>query len=335
MSVIKKLYADVTGCSNIRSVNVATSHSSSVATAQIECLTTTLDVGDEITVDMGFTTNHDQIFTGFVKNVNRKVPTNVWTITASDVMIRAIDFFVVSTNPNDKFSRHNIKAEDLVRDVLALAHLTDFEYTPTQFTFAVTDGVNAEVHLVSAYDYCKMIADLLAWHLYADQAGTIHFINRKPYVMDGNSGQPGDIADTVLKTIDSTSNFQILNFDIRKSDRDLRNRVVVHGSDGVFAEAKVSSPYLPDADYYKTIALISPIIDNQGMAQSAADYNLDLYNRLTEQVSAQIEGDPEILARTVVTVDESITSTSGDWYVYLAEHNLGAEGYTTTLELRR
>lgn len=332
---IKKLYANIAGVTSPISINISSSHSSSVSTAQVECLSTSLTVGDSIDIDMGFTDNHDQIFTGYVKNVNRKVPTNNWTITASDVLVRAIDFFVVSTNPDDKFSRHNIKAEDLVRDVLALAGLTDYSYTPTQFTFAVTEGVNAEVHLVSSYDYCKTIADLLAWHLYADQDGTIHFINRKPYVMDGTSGQPGDIADSSLKTIDDTSNFQILNFDIRKSDRDLRNRVVVHGSSGIFAEAKQSSPYLPDASYYKTIALISPIIDNQGMAQSAADYNLDLYNRLTEQVSVQVLGDPELMSRNVITVDESITSTSGDWYIYLAEHAWSREGYTTQMELRR
>ena len=329
----EKLYADVTGIANPIAINLSTGHSYSTATANVHCKTASIGIGDQMIIDMGYETNHAKVFQGYVKSITREIPDDTYKIVAKDDLIRAVDFFVVPTNPEDSFKRTNIDAEDLVEQVLALAGLTNFTFTPTSFTFATRDETEVEVKLTSAYDFCKMIADLLTWHLYSDEDGLIHFINRKPHVMDGTSGQPGDIADVAINLGNPITDSTILNFTYNESDRDLRNRVVVHGSEGVYAEALASSPYLP-AGFYKSMALVSPIIDDDGMAQNAANYNLQLYNKLTVASSMVVIGDPTYLARRVIEINEAITNTTGDWYIYLAEHNWSKEGYVVNMELR-
>ena len=184
------------------------------------------------------------------------------------------------------------------------------------------------------YDYCNGIADILAWHLWADPpTGTIKFKNRKPYFMavgDPDDNQPGWTADSIVTTITDTVTLDVT---YTEDEKDLRNRVVVVGAPGISAEAKESSPYLP-AGYYKSVGLFWPILDSQSMADNAADYNLKLLNRLTKQLNITILGDYRLTAHKAVTANISKISISDDFYIYYAEHNWSAKGYTTTLQLR-
>ena len=322
-----KLAYNIPGVNNLISVNVGSSHSSPVYNAVIKCESTTLDIGDSVTIDLGYSTGTGRVFRGFVKQVDVSNPDGSITLTASSDLVRAIDYFIASNDPEQPFKRSNIKAEDLVRDILALAGLNNYQYTATNFTFGVNSPV--EVNLVSAYDFCKLIADILSWHLYDDTSGTVHFKNRKPYVMDGNSGQPGDIADVSKKTVTGKLKIQKTN-----SEKDLRNRIVVYGRNGISAEAKQSSPYLPSG-FYKTAVLASEWIDTTSMAQTAADYNLQMLNRLSTFASIEIVGDYEINARDVITVVDTFTGMSGLWYVFSAEHRMSSAGYITSLQLRK
>lgn len=323
---IMYLYATVTGCSNILSINLSDSHIASTANAVIQCKNTSLTLGDFVEIDLGYTTNHRILFKGYVKNIQKKTPDGIFTVTCDNILIRAVEYFIASSNPNEPFTRSNITAEDLVADVLALAGLTDFAFTATSFTFGVNSPV--EVNLVSAYDFCKLITDILSWHLYADTDGVVNFVNRKPYVMDGSSGQPGDIEDEPVKTI--TGKLQLIKSD---SEKDLRNRIVVYGRDPISAEASEVSPYLPDG-FFKTTVVASEWIDTEQVAQDAADYNLELLNRLTQEGNITIVGDPDLTARDVVTVVDTITTISGNYYIYSCEHIWGSTGYTTALGLR-
>ena len=316
-----RLYASVTGCSNIYTVQVSDSHTSPTATATITCGSTSLDVGDDVNINLGYTGSHGDVFYGYVKNVVRLQSPTRYEISCANAMIRAVDFFIVSTNPETPYEAENISAEDLVGDLMELAGLTSYNGGNTGFTFA-TNGVPLEVNLVSAYDYCKMIADIVAWHIYADINGTIHFADRPPFPDGGASAA-------------TLSNTNLLSVNYWRSDRDLRNRVVVYGSDGIFAEASASSPYLP-AGFYKSVAVAAPtVITSQAMAQKSADYNLALLNRLTIGGAAVIQGDHSISCRDNVTVNKSDIGMSGTFYVYGLEHDWGKEGFKTNLELRK
>lgn len=314
------LYASVTGTSNILSIQYTDSHTAQVANVTVVAESTNLSIGDSISIDMGYVSSHGTVFTGFVKSIERKEPTRLYTISASNVLIRAVDYFIVSSSPDNPFSRQNIKAEILVRDVLALAGLTDYTYDSTSFTFAINDPV--EVNVTSAYDYAHFISSLLAWNLYGDKDGTVHFEDRKPYVMPGDSSS-GTFTDA-----------NIVDISYLTSEKDLRNRIVVYGSGDISAEAQASSPYLP-AGFYKSVLVSAPgVIDTQSMASQSASYNLVLYNRLTKRLSCSVLGDHSYEARKTYTVTKADLGVSGDWYVYGITHDWSKTGYITTMELR-
>lgn len=339
---MSKLYANITNVTYPISVNVNHSHGSAVSIATINCANHSLNIGDSIDVDIGYPTDHARVFRGYVKQIERKVPDDTYTITAHDVLVRAVDYFVVSSNPENPFTRSNISAEDLVRDVLAEASLTNYDYDATFFTFAPSSDV--EVNLVSAYDFCKQIADLLTWHLYADQNGQVHFVQRKPNVMVAGSpeeDQPGFTVDIPFATI---TNSQILNISHKKSEKDLRNRMVVYGSTGVYASAQSANSYDPDTGtsyavlpggYFKSSVLATAMITTNSMAQTTADYNLQLYNKLSSELFMTVVGDSNYLARRVVTIVQPDLGLNGDYYIYSSEHSWGKDGYTVNLILRK
>ena len=340
-----KPYMSATGITNPLTITLNTSHSASVSIATIECTSYSLEIGDYIAISLGYDGSGTKVFEGYVKSTSKKVPEQTYSITAEDVLVRAVDYFLVSTNPDNPFTRHNISAEDLVGDLLAEASLTDYDYDSTSFTFATKQ--NLEVNLVSAYDYCKMIADLLTWHLYADEDGTVHFINRKPHVMVAGSpedDQPHFQADPVGHNNKILDNTTILTLNHTKSEKDLRNRIVVYGTEGVYASSSRSDSYDPDVrdfvnvlpgGYYKSAALATYIIDDNDMADKTADYNLKLLNRLSVELSAVVIGDPDLLARRVVHIHEPFLDIDDDYYIFSAEHNISNAGYTTNLLMRK
>ena len=314
------LYASATSTSNIQQVRFSEAHNDSAPMVIIDAKTTSLTIGDSVTVYIGYVGNNSKIFTGYVKSVTVTSPPTIKKITAYGEMIRAVDYFIAASDPESPFSRSNIAAETLVHDLMALAGLNNFGYDATSFVFGVQNAV--EVNLTAVYDFCSMIANTLAWHIYADKNGKVWFVERKPYVMGGDSS---------VATIPKTS---ILNASYLESERDLRNRIVVYGGDGISAVASAVSPYLP-AGFYKSVVASAWWIDTQSMANLAASYNLTLLNRLTKEATITILGNAAINARDVITVTEDNTGISGDWYVYGIEHSWGKSGFTTTMTLRQ
>ncbi len=77
------------------------------------------------------------------------------------------------------------------------------------------------------------------------------------------------------------------------------------------------------------------VIDSQSMAQQAAEYNLELFNRLTQKVNLSVIGRTDVIPRTIATVTLPTIGVTGDWYVYSVEHNWSKGGYITNLELRK
>lgn len=318
---VKTLAASVTSTSNIQSISVSDSHVAPTATSIVTAVNTTLNVGNSATVVMGYQGDTFTALTGYVKEIEHKEPEDLYTITIANSMIRAVDYFVASSTPTNPFSRQNISPEDLVSDLMALAGLTSFASDNSSFTFAIS--VPVEVNLTPAYDYCKFIADIIAFNLYADNNGTVQFRNRRPYPMGG---------DASVYTI-GTDDIVEVSYDI--SDRDIRNKIIVYGSGDIHAEASDTSPYLP-ADYYRTAVVAAPgVIDSQSMAQQAANYNLDLLNRLTQKLQVTIVGKTGLQARQCVTINvPALGLVSDKWYIYSIEHSLSKAGYLTSMELR-
>jgi len=315
---MSKLDATVTGTTQVTSLTVSEAHNTPSTSLVINAVATSLDMGDSVTVSLGYEGHTHQIFTGWVKQVEKQVPDNTYVITCNDEMVKAIDFFIASNTPDNCYKARNIAAEDLVEAMLNMAQITNYTHDTSYFTFGITRDV--EVNLISAYDMCKTVSDIIAYSIWCDETGLAHFEDRRPYVMGG---------DSPIKTVTG-----ITRLGHRRSDRDLRNRIVVYGTDGIYAVAEAESPYLPTG-FRKTVVVASPWIDDQSMAQSACNYNLDKLNRLTEEITVEIVGDPDLHARKVITISESHTGISGNWYIYTCEHRWGEGGYTTNLELRK
>lgn len=312
------LDASCTGTSGIQSAVYSDSYIAATSTVTVIAENTSLGIGDSCTVQLGYVGDRPVVFSGYVKSVERKEPERLYTIVASNVLIRAVDYFIASLNPEEPFTRDHIKAEKLVEEVLDLAGLTNYSGSSTSFTFGINTEV--EVNLVSAYDFCKFIANTLAWHLYADNSGKVHFKDIKPHV----TGSP----------VDTLNDTNLLSINYSQSDRELRNRVVVYGTTGIYAEAKAASPHLP-AGFYKSVVVAAPaIIDSLSIAQQSANYNLAALNRLTKRVAVSMLGNANIACRDTVTVTRPSVGVTGNWFVYSIEHNWSKTGFVTNMELR-
>jgi len=317
------LYATCTSTTGIISVTYSDSHVSPVSTAVVSAINTSLDIGNSVTVYIGYVGDNFKAITGYVKNIEFKEPERFYTITISNVLIRAVDFFIASENPDAPFSRQNILAENLIGDLLELAGLTNYTPESTSFTFAISTPV--EVNLTGCYDYCKFLSDIIAFTLYADNDGEVHLINRRPYPV---GAEPADYTFDV-------ADGKILEASYGISDANIRNKVIVYGSAGIHKTASATSPYLP-AGFYRTIVVAAPgVIDSNSMAQQAADYNLDLLNRLTQKVNLTMVGTTGVVPRTIATVTVPDIGVSGKWYVYAVEHNWSKAGYLLSIELRK
>ena len=323
MPTAKKLLATCTNTSQIISVSYTDSHVAPTSTVIVNAITTTLDIGDSVTVFIGYEGDTFKVITGFVKNIEHKEAERFYVITCSNVLVRAIDFFIASDSPDNPFSRQNISAENLIGDLLELAGLTNYDPDPTSFTFAINNPV--EVNLTGCYDYCKFLADIIAFTLYADNDGVVHLINRRPYPVGAEA------ADYTFDVDDH----QILEASYVKSDQNLRNKVIVYGAGGISAVASEESPYLPD-DFYRTVVVAAPaVIDTQSMANQAAEYNLDLLNRLTQKVNLTLIGTTDVVPRTIAEIIIPDIGVSGKWYVFSVEHNWSKAGYITNIECRK
>src|ERR1035437_8582553 len=184
------LYSNVykTSDSSIHILNpiittVNASHGSSTTLAIVESSTNPFSISDHITIDMGYTTNHAVIFNGYITSIQQTIPDGVYTLTANDDLVRAGDFFIVSSNPSTPLSYSNITGETLISNLLALASLTNTSLETTYFTFGVNNPF--EINQVSVYDYCKTVVDLIGFTLWCDETGVIHLSKLLTYPNGG------------------------------------------------------------------------------------------------------------------------------------------------------
>lgn len=325
----KQLTYSITGVSAGDLINAAIneSYNTPCRGAVLAVEDTTLELGDTITINVGYDDSNTKVFYGYVEGIERSTPTHEITITCQDILTKAVNFFIASDDPEEPIEYSNIKSEDYVENILALAEITVFEAdVPQEFIWA-TD-LPAEVNLLTAWSAANEMAQMLAWHIHADRDGKTWFTDRRPYI------QGGDSADF---TWDETAGINVLSLMYRQSTEETRNKVVVYGREGINATAsQARGDILYSATYYKTAVIAHPLIQTQSQAQTTADYNLELYNRLTESISLSVEGDPDIEVNKIADITGStFTTVSGLWFIYQCNHRFGQQGYTTDMVLTK
>ena len=322
---LKLLAHSITGVGNVSSVQLTESYKGQVTQAIITGYSTTLDLGDPITFNIGFSGNTGKVFTGYVRSIESSLPSAEISVICEDELSKAIDFFIASDDPQDPFTRQNISTENLIRDILALADITSVSLNdPYNATWGV-NGSEVTFNLVGAYDAVNQIVDILGLDIFANRNGTVVLQNRPPFDTGG---------EAVSFTWDSAAD-EILSISYTKSTDNLRNRVVVYGLEPIAATASASSPHLPSG-FFKSAVIATPAITSQSQAQQAANINLALLNRLTETVNISVEGDWNVRPRLFATVTDSFTGVSGKWFIYQVQHNFSNDtGYTQDITLTR
>ncbi|KKN65313.1 hypothetical protein LCGC14_0482960 [marine sediment metagenome] len=323
---IQTLYHTVPNVTQLLTVRLTEAYNAAMSQALITCYDTTLGIGDDITFDLGYEGDFGKVFTGYVSNIERGLPEAECLITCHDELFKATEYFIAVDDPGSPLQYSNIKSEDFVEAILNLASITSyFSDIPLEFIWGTNGPV--EINLVNTWQLLSDFAGMLAWHLYADRSGVVNYVDRKPYDMGGDSASFTWTTASGYEDIKSISHI--------KSVRKLRNRVVVYGKNNLSSTASAVSPYLP-AGFYKTAVIATPLLDTTSLTSSAANYNLALYNRLTESLTVEIIGDWNVKPRLFANVTDSFTGTSGMWFIYQVEHQFGqGSGYTQNITLTK
>lgn len=317
----RKLYMTATGCSGIISIQTETSHSTISANCSIECTGTNLDLSDEVTIDAGYSDNHGILFHGYVKKIERMTPDKIYKVTVHDPLIRAVDYFIASDDPENPLTYHNILDRDLINAILGEAGLPNVVSPQVSPTFSMgTNPDGAKFNLQSAADVLQFMCSITGRLIYADNAGDIYYVDRKPYV---------DTGDTPTLTFIGGNGGNIIDATYEKTNDRIRNVVKVYGKTPLTARASASSPYLV---VDQTSVIAHELLDTPEICNATANINLSLLNRLQESYELTLEGDPNIQARKCATITDSFLGVaSRPIYLYRVGHNLSEAGYTTTV----
>lgn len=285
-------------------------------------------LNDEISIDIGYDTQHAEIFTGFVDEIVYQRDPGTYVIEGRDVLKLAIEYWLVTTNLDNPWSRSNIAAETLVYDLLNEAGVFSYA-TYSGDTSSYTFGTQspAEFNLMSSWDGVNTICNIIAYNCY-EKNDTVYFTRIFPTPAASRT------SDEHIVTAGAGGNLVFIEYAYNTDN--LRNKIVVFGRDGIYAEASQASPHLP-TDFYKTAIVSSELIDTQSMADDSASYNLSLYNRLTEYSRIDVIGNPYVRAYDTVEVTETETGMSSElWFVYSASHRFSINsGYTMGLSLSK
>lgn len=271
-------------------------------------------LGKPVTATLHIGAVNELIFTGYVDEVVYSRFVDSYEVTCSNVLRLAKEHWIVPNNLESPWSRSNISAENLVRDLLAEAGLTNYSGATSSFTFGTQSP--AEFMLMSVMDAIDQINNILAYTIYVE-GSTVYWDQIFPVP----SGTP-------VKTLD-----KFIQIDHVVSTKNLRNKVVVFGKNGIREEASAVSPHLPSG-FYQTAIVSSELIDTSSMASQSAAYNLQLYNKLTEQVRVDIEGDPTLKVNDTVRITHAPLGIDSDWFIYSLNHDF-SNVFTTTLVLRK
>jgi hypothetical protein len=287
-----------------------------ISKLQFETESASVDwLGKEVSASLTIGTKTDTIFTGYVDNVSFVEMPGIYEVTCSNILIRARNYWIVTSSLEEPWTRKGIAAEDLVGDLLSEAGLTNYSGDTSGFTFGTSSPV--EFNLTAVMDAIDQINNILAYNIWAE-GSTVYWDRVLP---------------DPAATADYTYNDVFISINKTEETRNLRNKVVVFGKDGIYAEESASSPYLPE-DFYQTAIVSSELIDSQSMANEAVTYNLELYNRLGQELRVDMEGDPRVKVRDTVHITYPTLSIDSNWFVYSVRHTLG-ETYTTSLNLRK
>jgi len=321
--VIKKnVFANVNGVTDIFDIEVVENFGTASTQFSFTTSDSSFSVNDEIALVMGYDDDNATFVTdGYVDSVTAERPPATYRIEGRDKLKKAADFFIVAATLDDagffnpRLDYGHTAPYDVIDDILELCGL-DLDYWSGGAGWELgndTDGTPFQ--LVSVWDAIQQICSIGVWKVWVHPNGDIEFAQ-----VLATPGAPSGS----LTTGDEGN---ILSLEYSKSDEDLRNKVVVIGENGDYiATASAVSEYLPEG-FYKTAVISTDLVGSQAIADETAAINLTKFNKLTERVSFEAMGDPNIHVQDTVSITEGFTGVSGNWFVYEITHTIDEGGY--------
>lgn len=316
----RDLYATATGCSSILSITTEAGYSSITASAVIECDATTLELSNLVDVDFGYADDHAVVVSGYVKKIERIKPEQIYRVTVNDLLVRAVDYFIAADDPETPLQYNNIDDQPLVNALLnqaGIGPVVSAQPLPS-FTFG-TNPDGARFNLQSVSDAVGFICSVTGRTIYAE-AGSIYYVDRKPYVVGG---------DTVSYTFATGAGGNIIDITEDRSNANVRNIVKVYGKSPLTAKAVGTNPYIV---IDQTAVIAHELLDVQDLCNATAAVNLALMNRVQETYNITIFGDVNVLPRRICAITDSFLGLSAKQaFIYKVSHDFGVGGFTTQI----
>lgn len=297
----------------------------SVACTQFSVTTNTngFSVNDTVAIAIGYDDDNATMMTdGYVDSITAERPPGVYRIEGRDKLKKAVDYLIVAAsvdeadffNPRKQYG--HVLPSAIVGDILAECGLSGLDYSSGDTGWEIgTEADGTEFQLVNAWEAIQQICAIGVWKVWVDVSGKIHFAQ----VL----GEPG----TPSASLTTGNDGNLLSASYTRSDEDLRNKIVVIGTNGDYiGVASAVSPYLP-AGFYKTAVLSTDLLGSDADCISSAEANLDRFNKLTQRVAFEALGDPDVHAQSTLTITEAFTGISGDWFVSEITHTIDNDGY--------
>jgi hypothetical protein len=325
MPLREPVYADVEiggGSANVLSLEIIEDFNAACTRFSVVTNSTGFSVNDQATILMGYDGDIGTMMTdGYVDSITAERPPGTYRIEGRDKLKKAVDYFIVTatTDPeefwNPRLDYGHVTPYAIVNDILNKAGLASaLGSSPGWELGNDTDG--APFQLVSAWDAIMQICGIGVWKVWCAPNGTLYF----DQVLIESLGASSDIWTT-------GTGEKLLSINYSVSDEDLRNKIVVIGSNGDYiATASAVSEYLPPG-FYKTAVISTDLIGSDAQASASASANLTRWNKLTKKVTFECEGDPNRHVQDIVTVTESFTGLDGSWFIYDITHTIDENGY--------
>ena len=327
---MKEVYASAGGVTDIVSMEVTASAGAACATFSFQTPSSGFSVGDEISLQMGYTGDIDTVLTGYVDTVTAERPPGLYRIEGRDKLKLALDYFIVAASLdkedwfNPRLETGDATPAGVIGAILGLCGLGGLSGGGGGGWEIGNDTDGTPFQLISAWDAIQQVCAICACRVWCDSSGAIQMGSLTSSFGGGGSFTTGDDGN-------------ILSCSRSLGNDDLRNKIVVIGgldSDGEYytATASAESPYLP-AGFYKTAVISTDLIGSQDAANATAATNLTALNKLTERTTIEAIGTPGVERYCSVSVSESFTGGGGGTVVSVA-HIIDSSGYRTRLTAR-
>jgi len=321
---------------NIISLSVTSDFATACSTFSLVTNTASGVINDLTTISMGYSGDTGVMMTGGrVDTITANRPPGTYTIEGRDKLKLAMDYFIVeaSVDPDDFFNPRlefgSDNPHEIVDDILGKCGLSLTWWTGDAGWTLGDDEIGTPFQLKTAWESIQEVCMIGVWKVWVRQDGDISFGQIIP--------EPG--ASSGSFTTGDDGNLTSISYS--KSDEMLRNKIIVIGGptelgNGAFytGTASASSPYLPTG-YYKTAVFSSDLLTSASDCYSSALLNRDRFNRLTERVSFEAEGDHSIHIHDTVRLTEDFTGLDSDWFVYQITHSIDDGGYRMSGVLSR